>query len=271
MSTTLEVTFRCMCLFARDEQTGQTHVLMPSTATCGHAGHGEGSGAVIEKHVVQLVFPFQGGPLNGDGDAFVTNPETEGEADHRDMEGWSLVLPSVPGGTPPARDANEEILLPDLSSVTQATIDRDLLNGARDSRLASRVTLEAGGISGKDAVAVWDFAGQEKVRLAQEVTWRIENLPDGPLQLTRTRLGAPDERDELPPLHPDAEGVIRLKVLHVMETDFPMPQERDPKVTSRHFEAFYSLFGQVRAKELPTFVTRDMVGTVGCLGSQATV
>lgn len=265
MSTTLEITFRCMCLFAQDEETGQTHVLMPSTDAC-LDGHGEGH-AAIEKHVVQLVFPFKGGPLSADGDTFVADPATEGEADHRDMEGWSLTLPGVEGGTPPARDENPDIILAPLGPVTRGKVDRTLFNGGRDRRLASRVTLNAGGISGKHSVARWDFNGEKKVKLAQEVTWRIENLPDGPLQLTRLRLGAPDERDDLPPLQP-VDGVIRLRVLHVSETDFPTPQERDPNVTRVHFAAFYCLFDQVRTRELPAFVDRYQTGTAGCLGAR---
>lgn len=269
MSTTLEVTFRCMCLFATDEETGHTHVLMPSTATCGHGGHGEHTGGNgVEKHVVQLVFPFKGGPLNADGDTFVTNPAVDGEADHRDMEGWSLVLPGVEGGTSPEQDENPDIILADVGAVVGGRVDPALLNGGHDPRLASRVTLTAGGISGKGSVALWDFNGLEEAKLAQEVTWRIENLPDGPLQLTRARLGAPDEKEDLPPLQP-VDGMIRLRVLHVTDTDFPMPQERDPDVTSRHFDAFYCLFNGVRTTERPTFVRRhQQVGTAGCLGGK---
>src|SRR5687768_11526008 len=113
MSTTLEITFRCMCLFVTDNEEQRVHVLMPSTDACGHgdhaahgehgehAGEGESGAAPIDPHVVRLVFPMAGGRLNADADAFVERPDVDGRVDFREMEGWSLVLPGTGVTTEP--------------------------------------------------------------------------------------------------------------------------------------------------------------------------
>jgi hypothetical protein len=289
MSTTLEVRFRCMCLFVTDEQTGHTHVLMPSTAACGHGAHtghdgetaigetgaagGEGAPAHghVARHVVKLVYPLEGGTLDAEGETRVPS----GHKQDDDLEGWSLVLPGIEGGDPPAVVKNESVILPDLSDVTSFKIDRALFNGTNDPRLAARVTLTAGGIADKQAVADWTFIDEGKeVRLAQEVLWRIENLPDEPLRLKKVRLGAggdpaPGDVQHYPEIHADESGVIRLRVIHTMPDDFPMPKNRDGHEAAKHFAAFYSLFSQRAVPRLPKFIRKDMVGTAGCLGAMA--
>lgn len=266
MSTTLEVRFRCMCLFVTDEETGHTHVLMPSTAACGHGAQG-----VVAKHVVKLVYPLKGGTLNAEGEKRVPS----GQKQDDDLEGWSLMLPGIAGGDPPRVVRNKSVILPDLSDVTKIKIARTLFNGTNDPRLAARVTLTAGGIADKRAVADWTFIDDGKeIRLAQEVVWRVENLPDKPLRLRKVRLGAgddpaPGDVQHYPAIHADPNGVIRLRVVHTMPDDFPMPKNRDGHEAAKHFAAFYSLFDHRGETPLPKFIRKDQVGTAGCLGAMA--
>jgi hypothetical protein len=275
MSTTLEITFRCMCLFVPEPGTRRTHVLMPSTTACAHGDHGNHGDHdghpthAVDRHVVKLVFPMKGGRLSADGESFAQNRRVDGKLDFRDMAGWSLVLPRTRAAAPAPGVSVSSVTLPDLRQATGSRVSRALLNGTRDRRVAARVTLNGGAIVAHDAAAVWNFDGQSEIPMAQEVTWRLEGLPDGPLQLTRVRLGAgpnPGPRDvnDLPLLHPE-NGVIALRVLHVMDTDFPTPQVRLPQDTSRHFQAFYCLFDQPTRTPLPEFVRQEQVGVIGCL------
>lgn len=285
MSTTLEITFRCLCFFVPDENTNRVHVLMPATTNgcCGTKepadgegrrtdGRTEGAHAThVDPHVARVVFPLAGGRLNSAGDAKVRDRQKNGKMDFLEMEGWSLVLPGTGAGASTRLD--EKIV--DLSEVTGLTVSRDLFSGAHHPRLASLITLDGGGIKEALAGANWDFDGKTGIPIAQQVTWKVEGLPDGPLAWSRRRLKpageAPAEGDdeELPPLQPNKRGQIKLRVHHVMERDFPRAKVlRTPDVSAAHFVAHYGIFGDVDDKPLPVFRdNREETNTIDCLAT----
>lgn len=280
MSTTLQITFHCLCFFVTDEQTRRVHVLMPPTCDCGRnrswrwweRGTPPGTHRVrgIDQHVVRVVFPKEGGRLNADGE-FAKTPE-EGKSDYLEMEGWSLVLPGTGSGAVTNTFPDE---VPDLSLITKRRIDRALLTDQRDPRIISRITLDGGEFQSQMGVARWKLAGKE-IKMAQEVTWIVRDLPDGPFSWSRIRLTLPGElrtaadTEQLPVLEPKNNRLL-IQVYHVMERDFPVFLDRKPDVTAQHFGAFYGLFDRPRRRPIPKFIRKEQTGTVGCLGARGTV
>jgi hypothetical protein len=269
MSTTLEITFHCMNMFVEDEVEKRVHVLMPPTCACTHEPIGDHMVEGVDQHIVRVVFPRIGGRLNAARDAFVERPE-DGKTDYVELEGWSLVLPGR-GGEADLGDFPDEVA--DLTKVTGLRIGRALLGPNRNPRVAARVTLDGGRFLKQKGVATWKFDGRE-IELAQEVTWIVEGLPDGPFSWSRTRLKPAGERptesdtERLPDLYPNAQGRIKILVFHGMERDFPKLQEREPHVTAQHFSAFYGIFENPPQRPIPSYLRKEVEGGIGCLNSR---
>lgn len=240
MAFTLRVSFRCMCFFVPDPDTGRMYVLMPDTQ--GHEHHGHG-GHGVDPHVVRIIYPTQsGGSLLG------------GTADILEMEGWELVLPGTGAGA--------GLGLPDALvnlSATAGPVRPGLLAAHRDPKIIARIVLDAGGATGHESGAKWIFGGEVR-EMAQEIIWTVPDLEGDRLTWRRTRLKAEGEPDgegdveDLPPLTPAEDGVIRLEVYHVLASDFPAASEpRMPEVSSEHFAAYYDLFTTPGSRPLPKF------------------
>jgi hypothetical protein len=220
----LEISFNCLCVFVPEPDKNTVHVLMPATQ-----GHGGQHGSTL--HVVRLLhrnLALQGGVA---------------------LEKWALVLgPDV--GTadttlepqePPAHDAE----MVNLSTISHKQLDRTLITDP-DPRIAARVTLRAGKLLRIKSLAKWHLNGK-KVFMAHEATWRIDDLPGGPLEWIP--LDQPGTPPPTPPLQflsqlsADGDGVYRISLFHVSEEALP-PNTGTLNIdkVKAHFRLFYALF-----------------------------
>lgn len=261
--TTLVIKFRCLCFFVRDEEKGQVHVITPATCSCHHNGR-------VDEHEAVLVFPREGGRLGESGN--FKRPDEPGKADYVTMEGWSVVLPG--NGDPIRPEFRSSVL--DLNAVAGKPVDPALVRGPRDSRISSRITLNGGQMTGAVTPGTWKFGGQ-MLGLARDIVWTVTGLPDGPLELRRSRFEVGQEPnpqgDELvETIQPNARGEFRLEFHHALKGDFGSElKERDPSVAVEHFLAYYGMYDGAAAQPLPEFVHSQDIGTIGCIIGGGTV
>jgi hypothetical protein len=256
MSKKLIIKFRCLCFFVRDEATGQMHVVTPAACGCENGG--------VEKHAAFLVFPMEGGRLNAAGNIAAVGEE--GLVDYAEMEGWSLTLPG--NGTPAVLDLLRTAA--DLNAVTQDTLEAALVTGPRDPRITSRITLPSGRMADDVAPGIWEFDGKT-VALARDVSWIVDDLPDGPLVVRRSPFvvgqeAAAGDDEVVATIEANVRGEFRLEFHHSMEGDFGRPLEtRDPDRAAAHVKAYYTLYRQPAKQPIPKFVTSPDIGVVGCI------
>lgn len=263
---TLIVHLHCMCLFVPDPGTGSVHVLMPGMHGPGHDhGHDHGLGAarVPEKHVVRMLHR-----------TFTDHPQG------RPMEGWSLVL----GGRGPAGlELNPPDVvgaeLPDLTALTQKTVDPSLLTSTAPDGVVSRVTFRAGSVTDRESNPfTWTLGGRKGLVLANVVTWAIPNIGD---ELEWVPIGTPTSRPpilSLRELAPEAGDVYRISIHH--ETERTLPGSGGGRLSVNemkvHFATFYRLLGMAppsrRSKE-GKFLLPDREGHGGggvmCMSAMA--
>jgi hypothetical protein len=257
----LQIRFRCLCFFVPDETDASTkrmHVLMPDTST--HA-----DGCCVDKHVVRIIYPtpFGGGTLD---EHFFPSKPGEGVFAVLPMEEWSLVLGAARGGA--NTDVPNELV--DITS-NGGYVDRALLGQQRHPSVISRITLEGGGIIAHRSGATWRFNSKE-TDIIQELVWMVPGIEGHTLAWSRIRLkpegsdGGP-EIEKLPQLIPDAAGIVRLEVHHVMAEDFPRPKTGDPAASSAHFAAYYTLFDHPSDPARPVFVRENQTKPRTCMSA----
>lgn len=251
----LKITFRCLCFFVRDEETGLMHVVTPATCGCEEGG--------VDAHEAYVVFPKKGGRLNDQG--YRREEGQEGFADFERMEGFSMVLPS--NGTNAVLDFRPSVM--DVNSLAGDVVSPALVRGPRDKRITSRITLPSGKMSSAITPATWKFPEGKKIALARDVIWTIDGLPDEPLMVRRSPFEVgkdPGPEEDLIEIRPDSRGEFRLEIHHPRAGDFGRPlEERDPKVTSRHFKAYYELYDQPVLTPLPEVVRVRDDSSAGCV------
>lgn len=259
MANTLSIRFRCLCFFVRDEATGQMHVVTPATCGC------EGG---VAKHAAFLAFPKEGGRLNSAGN--FPQPGEPGKADFVPMEGFCITMPS--NGTPAVLDLSPSTV--DLNPRAGDEVNPDLVHGPRDPRITSRITLPSGRMDSTVTPARWELTG-ESLRLARDVVWTIDGLPDAPLMIRRSSFDVgqqPGPEQDLVEVEADADGEFRLDFFHGMEGDFGHELSTvNPNQASEHFVAFYDLYDNPADKPLPKFISAPDIGVVGCVGAAASV
>jgi hypothetical protein len=272
---TLIVELHCMCLFVPEEATGSMHVLMPEMH--GHAGHpgpGTPSGgepapgeSSPQEHPHHHAETHHAGP--GDGPGAVPEesagggapaaPEKHvvrmlhrsftGQPQGRPMEGWALILDDGRGQArldllPPGKNPEDGSVV-DVSALSGEIVDPLLLASLLPRGITSRVTFRAGGCVALEADMRWAIGGGEPRRLAREVIWKIENVPD---QLTWVRLGAtlPPPILSLRELEAEENGEYRIAIHHETERTLPHGTEVSltPAEVRQHFTAFYTALGK---------------------------
>jgi hypothetical protein len=261
---TIQIKFRCMCFFVPDGSDAsktRMHVLMPDTSGHQHHDHDgrQGSGHGVDPHVARLVYPTRdGGRLEG------------GKADFVDLKEYALVLP--PGGAGASLDLPPELV--DLTPIT-GSVDPALLGEVGHPRVVSRITLEGGGATDHESGATWEFVGHVR-EMSQQITWTIPDVEGDRLTWSLTRLkpegeeAREDDVVKLPDAFPAEDGILRLVVHHVMESDFPTPDlKRDPAVSTKHFDAYYDLFHNPSGRPLPKYVDKLESPGISCINGRA--
>lgn len=244
----LEINFRCMCLFvpepgALQSRLGTVHVLMPITASCC-----DGKGTGVEEHVVKLVHDYGSNPKGVS------------------LAGWTLELGNEPGtaevSLKPRVEPQEEEFKPeivDLSRFTNREVPRELLSGG--DAVNARVVLRRGYVHSLAAEAHWQI-GEEILFMAHRVTWRIDGIsanevrwtgPDGATDVPVDILALPSEDGQ------ENDAVIRFGIHHQPERVIEQPDEPilDPDEVTAHFRAFHGMFGLGTAEELPVPMIKD--------------
>ena len=257
----LKIKFRCLCFFVRDEETGLMHVVTPATCACEEGG--------VDQHEAYVVFPKKGGRLNDKGN--FKDPGEVGLADYERMEGFAMVLPS--NGTSAVLDFRPSIV--NVNGLTGDTVNPTLVRGPRDKRITSRITLPSGKMTSAVTPATWKLPGMNKIALARDVIWTIDNIPAETLMVRRSPFEVgkePGAEEDLIEILPNSRGEFRLEIHHPLKGDFGRPlEERDPEVAARHFHAYYGLYDQPGSTPDLVSVSVEDEGSAGCVGSGGTV
>jgi hypothetical protein len=262
---TLEIDFHCLCLFVPEPDNKTVHVLMPASEhrlggggvsglkQGGPADDGE-DGAVTGSLAAQA-----GGSAGGAGGAgpahtphVVRIMDATRPGAGRKMEGWMLELGPKKGSADTDLSSIDSAgaKLADLTQLSGFTASPLLIDDTVDPQVVSRVVLRAG--KAKDAVGAhkWDI-GDEIVRLATRVTWRIENFEG---DLIWTPWGASGR----PPLMlgdvKPTDGVFRIAIFHTLARALPPNSGTIPgDEVGEHFKHFYKAIGHANPKqrELP--------------------
>lgn len=245
MTFTLRITFSGLCLFVPEAvggaATGRMHVLMPGMF--GHHHHG------TDRHIAALSYDagslVQGGPVLG-----VPSLAT--------LSGLALEFGS--GDTAELGLCGH---IPDLREITGRGVDPDQLGPDTRGKLASRVTLRAGRITGVAPGVCWEWRPGEFRPIAHKVEWEIPRVKGDRLAVMATRLGGGGAPKSLGTLFPTG-GRLNLEVYH--DTTENLPPEPVPIAQQaipapgehpRHFSAFYDVFGDSVPTLLPRYRGND--------------
>jgi hypothetical protein len=256
----LELELNCLCLYARD--TGENgdehivHVLMPRSD-----GHGEHAGH--DKHVVRMFHKD-------------INEEKDGKSERetgRSIEGWALVLgqgKSSANLTLKPEEQGSEAEIPDLDELFGATLDRALIADAPNDKVAARITLRAGKVTGLFSERNFKL-GERTIALAHRVIWTMNGVPH---ELDWRRLHATEPDVPLASLESltaedDDEGGYRLEIHAVTEN--ALPPGKAPTLSAadikRHYAMVLSLLDiQEPGDEMLPEITGPGVDGSHCVG-----
>jgi hypothetical protein len=243
----VEISIECLCLFARDEENGVIHVLMPCTDGC-HGGvfaydlqagsshdlPGPGAGgsraAAVPPHTTRFVAGAAGsGPV---------------------MDGWALVIDGTPSPVSmdlsKPTDADSSGVLADLTYATGRTVPRKFVQGGWNPEVAARLTLRGGTLKFLDGDGKW-LLGRRKIAAAHRATWAVDDVKE----LLWDYIGPPLETGANPPdmpalssIAPDPDGVCRFEIRCAVEKpDGTLEDTMKADDIALHFACFETLLG----------------------------
>jgi hypothetical protein len=241
MAFTLRVTFSGLCLFvpepAAGHATGRMHVLLPGMYEHHHHG-GDRHIPVLSYDAGHLV---AGGPLIG-------VPALAKLTRHK--------LTLAPGHDADLRLCGQIV---DLRGITGRPVDPDHLGADTKRKLASRITLGAGGITRVAPGVCWEWRPGEFRPIAHRVEWEIEDVEGDRLALVSEPISGGGAQQPLGTLFP-VNGRVNLEIFHETPQDLPpdpMPVEHQqppmPGEHPKHFSAYYGLFGDPVPIILPRY------------------
>lgn len=241
----LTVKFTGLCLFARDEQEGCVHVLMPKMPEAGsheHHAHEHNSHHYPAHAATAYFHKRHAPPLRGKGGSRPT-PGERGDHLPQPLDNFSLDLTGLGGAG--VSLIPSEIL--DMGRAVGARVNREVIDDP--DRICARVTLAGGKFVNPGPGGWWSFRDgecgpEDTVQMAHYVEWEIDNIGATELGWILKGVGNSDQRRP-PALRPDSNGQIELHIMHA-ETPHPdIPDTTPPRVPDppddTHFPVFYRL------------------------------
>jgi hypothetical protein len=238
----LRLTFAGLCLFVPDEPTGTMQIVMPPT------GHSTGLGAGVPPHAARLVYDVAYEQSNA--------RHTTGQLAHVRLDRKALEFDTF-------HQNDADLALPEeflrLDPYVREPLTRDRLGLETKGRVAARVTLGTGQISGWGPGALWTIDASTPRRIAWRLQWTIKDVHRSRLALTLLGLdGTAAQR--LPALYP-IDGAIDLLICHVKPSQLPPASEMEPEPTlgspAPDFAAYYAVFDHPAETPIPKYYGND--------------